>query len=212
MGQGAAIEGVRAIGGNFGQRVRQFRLDDEVAELFADEDAGAEWVPRQHGAVGFGDFRVAMGGAVAVPGGGDGRLHQLRPGQLAVGGVHGAQPGEAAGHGDAARAGDIEPAGEHGGAGGGRGGAGGVDHHALAVDQDVIEAVAADAGHHRVHHAIGEADRHRRIHRVATGAQHVQPGLGGQRVIGADGAVAAHDQRAMGAGDQIHRGGLTDGW
>ena len=38
------------------------------------------------------------------------------------------------------------------------------------------------------------------IDRIAAGAQRVEPGLRGQRMIGADRAVAAHDQRRGGCG------------
>ena len=49
--------------------------------------------------------------------------------------------------------------------------------------------------------------------RVAAGAQHVEPGLGGDRMVAGDGAVPAHDERAVGAdgGLRIGHGTAPDG-
>ena len=42
------------------------------------------------------------------------------------------------------------------------------------------------------------------IDRIAAGAQRVEPGLGGERMVGAHRAVAAHDQNAVVAGREVH--------
>ena len=163
LGEFAAIEGLGAVGGDFLQGAGEGFLDDQVADREivqrrAEEGGAAGRVHRQAGAVVAGDVVVAMGDAVAVARVADGGLNEARPGQLAVGGVHGGDAGEAARHGDAERAGDLDALGEAFGGCGGRRRAGAVEHLALAVHEHIVEAVAAEAGHHRLHHA--ERQRH----------------------------------------------------
>ena len=118
-----------------------------------------------------------------------------------MGRVHAAEAGEFAGNRGAERPGDGDAVAEAFGRCRLRGGAGGVEDlgDAALGHEHVEEAVAAQAGHHRLAYAQGERGGDRGIHRIAAGPQRIQPGLGRHGVVGADGAVAAHDQRAVAA-------------
>ena len=130
----------------------------------------------------------------------DRRRAQRPPGQGTQSRVHRCQTAQAAGNRDAQRSAHRYATGQEPFRRGSVGrGAGGVPAAGLARLRimHLEETVATQAGHHRLHHAQGQRDCHRSVDCVAAGAQHVQARLCRQRMVGANRAVAAHDQRAI---------------
>src|SRR5690606_28958536 len=76
--------------------------------------------------------------------------------------------------------------------------------HAAAGVVDLVEAVAAETGHVRLHHAERECDGGGCVDGVAALAQHVQSGLTGHRVVGGDRPAATKEDRTVRALD-LHR-------
>ena len=61
---------------------------------------------------------------------------------------------------------------------------------------DDREEIAADAVHHRRHHAHRGVDGDRRVHRVTAARQHRRAGLRGERMLAGDDAAGGHDHRS----------------
>ena len=132
--------------------------------------------------------------------------HSCRPRQRALRRVHRPDPAEQAGRRDAQRPAHRDAAGaEPFRRGGAWRATGGVAAPRTARPRDVdLDRTRRRPGRTSwLHHAERQRDRDRRISRIAAGAQHVEPGLGRHRMIGADRAMAAHDQRTMRAGGKI---------
>ena len=121
-----------------------------------------------------------------------------------MGGMHGAKACETSRHGHAARPGDIHSGSEQACGGRTRRRPSGVDHHTFAIDQNIVEPITAQSGHHRFNHGISEANRHRRINGIAAGPQNIQPRLGGQRMISPNSPISTHNQRPMRTWNQVH--------
>ena len=160
-----------------------------------------------------------MGYGEAILGKVDGSVEDLGAGEGAVL-CMGSHPGidEAGdGHGQDALVGDAVLAVpvDVGGVGCGAGAVADIDGAGLAVvDHD--EAVTAHAGHVGLDDAEGGRGRDGGVDGVAAPLQHGHAGLGGEGVPGADHAVAAHDDGAVGlevdaVGSVGHRGCLLGG-
>ena len=69
---------------------------------------------------------------------------------------------------------------------------------------DLVKSIAPQTGHHRFDHTKRKCDRRGGVDGVAPGAQHIQPNLGRERMIGSDRAIAAHDQSTVCAVGEVH--------
>ncbi len=206
---GALIEGARAALRDVAQALAEQRLGMAVAGARClaarqEERRGAGILRQQRGVIRpvEGDAR---GDRIAVLGIVDGAGEQPLQRQRAMIGV---QPGpgrDGAGHGDGVGAGLGDLAFEPErfqllDGGGGRRAAAAVQRDGrLALRRIEHEAVAADAGHVRLDHALRRHRGQRGVHRIAAGREDLQPGGGRQRVRGGDRGVARHHRRAGGS-------------
>ena len=74
----------------------------------------------------------------------------------------------------------------------------------------MVETIAAKPRHMRLHHAKRDGNRHRRIRRIAAGAQYVHPSCGRDRMVARNSPAPAHDQGAAGANAFISHGSAPE--
>ena len=182
------IERLGALGRHLLERPRQLLIDDEGAER---RHVAARLLDRRP--VGVGGGKAALGECDRLPG-------AVGPGQPPRPPVQHPQAGQHPRHRDRERPGQRDAVAIALEGRRGRRRAGRVDHLAAPAGavEDVVEAVAAEAGHGRLDHGQRERRRHRRVGGAPAGPQRLQARLGGQRMVGGDRAAAAHDQRPVG--------------
>ena len=144
---------------------------------------------------------MAVGASSAKPvaGEGDRLAKEVAPRQPAEAAVHRREPGNRARHRNRQRPGARDAAGIALGRRRRRSRAGAVEHDGAPARliEDVVKAVAAEPGHHRLDDAQRHGGRDRGVDRIAARPQRQQPGLRRERVVGRDGAAPSDDDGSI---------------
>ena len=215
-GQGPReVAPVEVVGSGLGEpreALGEVRLDDRGAdvgrEAVAEEHSRAALIGAESADLLAGEVPVGPGRAEPLARVVDRGLEERGPRPPAETGVHRA-PGA---DGARDRGGQRPRRGDAGRvplrSGRARRGAGPVDDDRLAgpPQVDVVEAVAPEPRHERLDDGERRRDRHRRVDGVAAGLEREEPRLGGEGMVGGDGAPPPDDQRSVGPGSFVRHG------